>query len=67
MKELFQLSSVASWVTLGASLVVGLVTALATPILSISEYRGMAPFVLAIIALLYLSRRRTVTISRTAH
>jgi branched-chain amino acid transport system permease protein len=46
------------WVTLFAALVVGLVTALATPILSISEYRGMAPFVLAIIALLVLSAAR---------
>ena len=53
-------------VTLVAGLVVGLVTALVTPILSISQYRDMAPFVLAIIALLYLSRRRVVTISRTA-
>jgi branched-chain amino acid transport system permease protein len=44
-------------VTLIAGLVVGLATALATPILSISEYRGMAPFVLATIALLFLSRR----------
>jgi branched-chain amino acid transport system permease protein len=49
------------WVTLGASLVVGLVTALATPILSISEYRGMAPFVLAIIALLILSGRKALS------
>jgi branched-chain amino acid transport system permease protein len=44
-------------VTLIAGLVVGLATALATPILSISEYRNMAPFVLATIALLFLSRR----------
>jgi branched-chain amino acid transport system permease protein len=44
-------------VTLVAGLVVGLVTALATPILSISEYRDMAPFVLATIALLWLSRK----------
>jgi branched-chain amino acid transport system permease protein len=44
-------------VTLLAGLVVGLATALATPILSISEYRDMAPFVLATLALLWLSRR----------
>lgn len=44
-------------VTLCAGLVVGLVTAVATPILSISEYRDMAPFVLATVALLWLSRK----------
>ncbi|MEA2332401.1 MAG: branched-chain amino acid transport system permease protein [Thermoleophilaceae bacterium] len=44
-------------VTLLAGLVVGLATALATPILSISEYRDMAPFVLATLALLWLSRK----------
>jgi branched-chain amino acid transport system permease protein len=44
-------------VTLFAGLVVGLATALATPILSISEYRDMAPFVLATLALLWLSRK----------
>src|SRR5918997_1130416 len=44
-------------VTMVAGLVVGLATALATPILSISEYRDMAPFVLATIALLFLSRK----------
>lgn len=49
-------------VTFVAALVVGLVTALITPIFSISEYRSMTPFVLAVIALLWLSRRRTVTI-----
>jgi branched-chain amino acid transport system permease protein len=50
-----RLSSVV--VTLVAGLVVGLATALATPILSISEYRDMAPFVLATVALLWLSRK----------
>jgi branched-chain amino acid transport system permease protein len=44
-------------VTLVAGLVVGLATALATPILSISEYRDMAPFILATLALLWMSRR----------
>ena len=34
-------------------------------IASVSSYRAAAPFVLAIIALLYMSRRRVVTISRT--
>jgi branched-chain amino acid transport system permease protein len=50
-----RLSSV--MVTLVAGLVVGLATALATPILSISEYRDMAPFVLATLALLWMSRK----------
>jgi branched-chain amino acid transport system permease protein len=49
-------------ITFFASLVVGLVTALITPILSLSEYRAMTPFVLAVIALLWISRRREVTI-----
>ncbi|MEA2418667.1 MAG: branched-chain amino acid transport system permease protein [Thermoleophilaceae bacterium] len=49
-------------VTLIAGLVVGLATAMATPILSISEYRNMAPFVLATLALLWLSRKgQTIT------
>src|ERR671919_253754 len=51
-------------VTLLAGIVVGLVNALITPILSISEYRDMTPFVLAIIALLWLSRHREVSIGR---
>ena len=54
-------------VTLIAGIVVGLVNALVTPFLSISQYRDMAPFVLAIVALLYLSRHRVVTVSRGAH
>jgi branched-chain amino acid transport system permease protein len=53
-------------VTLIAGIVVGLVSALITPILSISEYRDMTPFVLAIIALLWLSRHREISISRSA-
>lgn len=43
--------------TLVAGLAVGMVNALATPILSISQYRDMAPFVLATLALLWLSRK----------
>jgi branched-chain amino acid transport system permease protein len=53
-------------VTLAAALVIGLVNALATPIQSISEYRDMAPFVLATIALLWLSRHREVSFARAA-
>lgn len=52
-------------VTFFAALVVGLVSALATPITSISEYRGMAPFVLAIIALLVISRKREISFTGT--
>jgi branched-chain amino acid transport system permease protein len=43
--------------TLAAGLAVGIVNALATPIVSISPYRDMAPFVMATIALLWLSRK----------
>ena len=52
-------------VTLIAGIVVGVVNAMVTPILSISEYRDMTPFVLAIIALLWLSRRREISMSRS--
>jgi hypothetical protein len=38
-----------------------------TPYASFSAYRAAAPFVLAIIALLVLSRHRVVTISRAAN
>jgi branched-chain amino acid transport system permease protein len=51
-------------VTLVAGIVVGVVTAMVTPILSISQYRDMAPFVLATIALLYLSRTKAAGLSR---
>jgi branched-chain amino acid transport system permease protein len=51
-------------VTLIAALVVGLVTALITPIFSISQYRDMAPFVLATVALLWMSRKREISFSR---
>lgn len=54
------------WVTLAGGLSVGLVQAVATPYSSITAYRTAAPFVLAIIALLWLGRHRTVTLSRTA-
>jgi branched-chain amino acid transport system permease protein len=51
-------------VTLVAAIVVGLVSALVTPILEISQYRDMAPFVLATIALLWLSRHREISFAR---
>jgi branched-chain amino acid transport system permease protein len=53
-------------VTLVAGIVIGLVNALITPILSISDYRDMTPFVLAVVALLWLSRHREVSFSRAA-
>jgi uncharacterized membrane protein len=53
--------------------VIGLVQALLTPYFlwpspeqSLSKYRAVTPFVLAILALLWFGRRRVVTISRTA-
>ena len=53
-------------VTLIAGLAVGLVTALATPILSISEYRNAAPFVIATLALLFLSRKGGLSVGGRA-
>jgi branched-chain amino acid transport system permease protein len=54
-------------VTLLAAIVVGLVNALITPIFSISQYRDMAPFVLATVALLWLSRHREISFTRRAN
>jgi branched-chain amino acid transport system permease protein len=54
------------WWTLVGGVAVGLLQAVATPYASITAYRSAAPFVLAIIALLWLGRHRTVTMSRTA-
>jgi branched-chain amino acid transport system permease protein len=58
------------WVTLAAALVIGLVSALLTPfygnLQALSDFRSMTPFVLAILVLLWLGRRRVVTVSRTA-
>ena len=51
-------------VTLLAAIVVGLVNALITPIFSISQYRDIAPFVLATVALLWLSRHREISFAR---
>jgi branched-chain amino acid transport system permease protein len=55
------------WWTLFGGLAVGVFQAVLTPYVSVTRYRSAAPFVLAIVALLYLSRRRVVTISRTAN
>jgi branched-chain amino acid transport system permease protein len=55
------------WVTMFGGLAVGVAQAVLSPYARVSAYRSAAPFVLAIVALLYLSRRRVVTISRTAN
>jgi branched-chain amino acid transport system permease protein len=52
--------------TLAGGLAVGVAQAVLSPYTRVSAYRSAAPFVLAIVALLYLSRRRVVTISRAA-
>jgi branched-chain amino acid transport system permease protein len=63
------------WVTLGAGIVIGLVQSLLTPFYSwpsldtgsLSAYRTVTPFVIATVGLLWLARRRSITISRTTH
>jgi branched-chain amino acid transport system permease protein len=50
--------------TFAAALVVGLLHDLLTPVVSLSNYRDMTPFVLAAIALLVLSRHRVMVQSR---
>ncbi len=55
------------WVTMIGGLSVGLAQSILSPYTNVSAYRSSAPFVLAIVALLYLSRRRVVTISRAAN
>jgi len=52
------------WATFLGGMAVGLAQAVATPYASVTAYRAAAPFVLAIVALLILSRHRVVTISR---
>ena len=51
-------------VTFVAALVIGVIDAEITPINKISNYRDMTPFVLAVIALLVLNRRRVITVGR---
>jgi len=53
------------YVTFIAAIVIGLVDALITPILSISQYRDMTPFVLASIALVALTGRKSSLTGRT--
>src|SRR5213078_3103989 len=54
------------WATMLGGIAVGLAQSALTPYATVSASRSSAPFVLAIVALLYLSRRRVVTISRVA-
>ncbi|HWB22616.1 MAG TPA: branched-chain amino acid ABC transporter permease [Gaiellaceae bacterium] len=55
------------WVTMAGGIAVGFFQAVFSPYQNISNYRTATPFVLSIVALLYLSRHRVVTISRSAH
>src|SRR6266581_1098064 len=50
--------------TFVAAIVIGLLHDLVTPIQALSSYRDMTPFVLAAVALLVLSRRRVISLSR---
>jgi branched-chain amino acid transport system permease protein len=52
------------WVTFLGGMAVGLAQAVVTPYASVTAYRAAAPFDLAIVALIVLSRHRVVTISR---
>jgi branched-chain amino acid transport system permease protein len=51
-------------VTFAAAIVVGLVHDLLTPIVALSNYRDMTPFVIAAIGLLVLSRHQVIATSR---
>jgi len=62
------------WVTLFAALVIGVVESCLqafslwpTESQPLAQYRAMTPFVIAIVALLVLGRRRELTLSRAAH
>jgi branched-subunit amino acid ABC-type transport system permease component len=46
---------------------IGLAQSVLTPYARVTAYRSSAPFVLAIIALLIMSRRRVVAVSRAAN
>jgi branched-chain amino acid transport system permease protein len=49
-------------VTLAAGLVIGILQSSLTPFDAISPYRSMAPFVVAIVALLWLARGRSALV-----
>jgi branched-chain amino acid transport system permease protein len=51
------------WGTLAGGILIGLLEALGTPFQAISPYRSVAPFVVAIVVILWLQRRAGVTIT----
>jgi branched-chain amino acid transport system permease protein len=55
------------WVTFLGGMAIGLAQSILTPYANVTAYRSAAPFVLAIIALLIMSRRRVITVSRATH
>lgn len=55
------------WVTFLGGMAIGLAQSMLTPYARFTAYRSSAPFVLAIIALLIMSRRRVITVSRASH
>jgi len=54
------------WWTLVGGIAIGFAQGALAPYISLSRYRQSVPFVVAIVALLWMSRRRVVVISRTA-
>jgi branched-chain amino acid transport system permease protein len=55
------------WVTFLGGMAIGLAQSTLTPYARVTAYRSSAPFVLAIVALLIMSRRRVITVSRASH
>ncbi len=53
------------WGTLAGGLAIGVAQAVLNPYFTIAPYRRVAPFAIAILALLWFGRRRTVVISRS--
>ena len=51
------------WGTLAGGLLIGLLEALGTPFQAIAPYRSVAPFVVAIVIILWLQRRAGITIT----
>ena len=55
------------WITFGASIAIGVIEATATPfdgsLAYVSKLRKMTPFVVAVLAIVWISRKRTVTLS----
>jgi branched-chain amino acid transport system permease protein len=51
------------WGTLAGGLMIGLLEAFGTPFQAIAPYRSLAPFVVAIVVILWLQRRAGVTVT----